>query len=147
MSFAVTVSQAPCTLLCRESSRDRVYLLYLVRVFFFLMHFLFFFFFLRKQMWPALASWTSRHRYPELPCRLVSPSRPASTIISECSGLQRGQCVLCSSCKRLHKCGLTRSDSPVHLSLALTADRWTPLTHRRKAPRTALGRLPVRGLV
>lgn len=36
---------------------------------------------------------------------------------------------------RPHKCWLTRSDSSVYLSLALTADRWIPLTHRKKAPR------------
>ncbi len=33
------------------------------------------------------------------------------------------------SCKRPHQCGLTRSDSSLYHSLALTTDRWIPLTH------------------
>lgn len=43
------------------------------------------------------------------------------------------------SCKRPHQCGLTRSDSSVYHSLALTADRWIPLTQTAGETRARRG--------
>lgn len=76
-------------------------------------------------------------KLPLLPC-----SRPQHLFFSPSQAVSEAplwpsiRTLLWSSCARLHKCWLTRSDSPVYLSLALTADRWIPLTHRRKAPGT-----------